>query len=196
MFFFFIIARWSFTLDLIAFLFTNFLKICLRGVLCYTTYLLCTSMLNRNYAWIWTHDLSVRSPVLARALSWWDEVVWSNNVLSKFNFFFRISFFRIFLIIFVLLNKRCFEIFNFERTLIDQTDWTIYKLKTCPIVRSFEKIYLFVCSKPNLTWPDLTWPDLTWPDLTWPDLTWPDLTWPDLTWPDLTWPDLTWPNLT
>ncbi len=31
-----------------------------------------------------------------------DEVVWSNNVLSKFNFFFWISFFRIFLIIFVL----------------------------------------------------------------------------------------------
>jgi hypothetical protein len=69
-FLFFKIARWSFILDVIAFLFTNVLKICLRGVLCYTTYLLCTNMLNRNYAWIWTHDLSVRSPRLTKAQVW------------------------------------------------------------------------------------------------------------------------------
>ena len=38
-----------------------------------------------------------------------DEVVCSNNVLSKIIFFFRITFFRIFLIFFVLSNKRSFE---------------------------------------------------------------------------------------
>ena len=48
----------------------------------------------------------------------WDEVVWSNNVLSKFIFFFRISFFGIF----YFLN-RSFELAffqkkpNFERNL-------------------------------------------------------------------------------
>ena len=34
----------------------------------------------------------------------WDEVVWSNNVLSKFIFFFRILFFRTFLIFGFLSN--------------------------------------------------------------------------------------------
>jgi hypothetical protein len=80
-----------------------------------------------------------------------DEVVWSNNVLSKLKIFFRNPFLRIFFIFGFLSNKRSFEIINFERTLIDQTDWTIYKLKICSFVRSFEKINLFVCSKPNLT---------------------------------------------
>jgi len=45
----------------------------------------------------------------------WDEVVWSNNVLSKFIFFFRILFFRIFLILYVLSNKTSFEIINFRK---------------------------------------------------------------------------------
>jgi hypothetical protein len=44
-----------------------------------------------------------------------DEVVWSNNVLSKFIFFFRISFFRIFLILYVLSNKTSFEIIDFRK---------------------------------------------------------------------------------
>ncbi len=51
-----------------------------------------------------------------------DGVVWSNNVLSKFIFFFRILFFQIFLIFDVLSNKSSFEIKpNFKRTLFGQT---------------------------------------------------------------------------
>ena len=78
-----------------------------------------------------------------------DEVNWSNNVLSKFIFSFECRSFE----------KRCFCTFfqisvlskklNFERMLIDQTNWTIYTLKNiCLIVLS--KIYLFICSKNNL----------------------------------------------
>ena len=38
-----------------------------------------------------------------------DEVVWSNNILSKFVFFFRIPFFQNFLIFYILSNKSSFE---------------------------------------------------------------------------------------
>jgi hypothetical protein len=75
-----------------------------------------------------------------------DEVDWSNNVLSKFIFSFECRWFK----------KRCFCTFfrisvlskklNFERTLIDQTNWTIYKLKNIRLI-VLSKIYLFVCLK-------------------------------------------------
>ncbi len=51
-----------------------------------------------------------------------DEVVWSNNVLSKFIFFFQILFFRIFLILYVLSNKPSFEIINFWKNVIRTND--------------------------------------------------------------------------
>jgi len=51
-------------------------------------------------------------------LTFRDEVVWSNNVLSKFIFFFWIPFFRIFLIFVVLSNKRSFEIIDFWKNVI------------------------------------------------------------------------------
>ena len=79
----------------------------------------------------------------------WDEVDWPNNVLSKFIFSFECRSFE----------KRCFCTFfqisvlskklNFERTLIDQMNWTIYKLKNIRLI-VLSKIYLFVCSKNNL----------------------------------------------
>ncbi len=54
-------------------------------------------------------------------------------------------------------GTRSFDRITFFRNFqFRKTDWTIYKLKTCPFVRSFKKIYLFVCSKPNLTLPSLT----------------------------------------
>jgi hypothetical protein len=67
--------------------------------------------------------------------------------------FFRNSFFSFKCRSF---EKRCFRTFfwisvlskklNFERTLNDQTNWTIYKLKNIRLI-VLSKIYLFFCSK-------------------------------------------------
>ncbi len=56
------------------------------------------------------------------------EVVCSNNVLSKFIFFFRITFFQIFLIFFVLSNKRSFEIIKFRKNVIRSNDLSRFQL--------------------------------------------------------------------
>ncbi len=66
-------------------------------------------------------------------------------------FFFRIPFFQHFLIFNILLNNSSFKKLIFERTLIDQTDWTLFMLENiCLIVCS--KMHLVVSSKkPNLT---------------------------------------------
>jgi hypothetical protein len=45
----------------------------------------------------------------------WDEVVWSNNVLSKLKIFFRILFFQNFLIFGFLSNKSSFKIIDFRK---------------------------------------------------------------------------------
>jgi hypothetical protein len=58
----------------------------------------------------------------------------------SFKFFLFFSFFWI-----SVLSK----LLNFERRLIEQMNWTIYKLKNDRLV-VLSKIYLFVCSKNNL----------------------------------------------
>jgi hypothetical protein len=79
-----------------------------------------------------------------------EEVVWSNNILSKFIFFFWIPFFQIFLLFYVLSNKTSFKKIEFWKNVNRSNELNyIYKLKNvCLIVLS--KIYLFVCSKNNL----------------------------------------------
>ena len=62
-----------------------------------------------------THDSGAREPGLILHPNR-DEVVCSNNVLSKFIFFFRMPFVRKALFLYVLSNKRSFEKnTNFER---------------------------------------------------------------------------------
>ncbi len=56
----------------------------------------------------WTKDSLLQGSFLQN--SKWDEVNWSNNVLSKFIFFFRMPFFRKAQFLYILSNKSSFKI--------------------------------------------------------------------------------------
>ncbi len=114
------------------------------------SFLLKDSRCHPSYFFARTHN-ATRSRILGTRS--FDQITFFQNSFfslefCSFEFFLFCTFFRI-----RLLSKLSI----FERTLIDQTDWTIYKIKNVRLI-VLSKIFLFVCSKniKNLTKPNLT----------------------------------------